>query len=445
MIKLSSFPATHVGKVRKANEDSFAYKIINDSTAVYVVCDGMGGHVGGAVASQKAVQCIVDSIEGADLANYKLAINNAFIYANEQVYAESVNNPELTGMGTTGVVLVIKDDSCYVGHVGDSRIYLMSDSQLHRLTKDHSFVQQLVDRGELKDEEAENHPMKNRILRAIGIAPDIETDVCPREIKVKSGDCFLLCSDGLNGMIQDKKIQAIMASDNTLEEKGQLLINAALDEGGKDNITAFLIHIDGSPHAESEYISYNPSLGSKDFSRTQIGGAEANSTGTKSRFTKIQKIMALATVFLGVLLAVILIIKPSGASQKLTASENSNIQGTGNAGMDKTNETTDIQKTTEAKGIQTENNTNTLTETNKKAQIKQTNSTPNANNSNSSSEYSQYKIKKGQTWPDVEREIKSKNKLYENRTMMSKLITENNIDKDNIKAGQTIKYLTAKK
>jgi serine/threonine protein phosphatase PrpC len=309
MIKLSNFPLTDVGKVRQANEDAYKCKIIDDRSSVYVVCDGMGGHVGGAVESQKSVECIVDSIAGADLSNYKKAINDAFTFANDQVYAESINNPSLKGMGTTGVVLVVKNDSCYIGHVGDSRIYLMSDAQLHRLTKDHSFVQQLVDRGELKDEEAENHPMKNRILRAIGIAADIETEVCPREIKVKKGDCFLLCSDGLNGMISDKKIKAIMASENTLEERAHLLVNAALAEGGKDNITAFLIHIDESPHSQSEFVSYNPSSGSKDFSQTQIGGA-AEGKSKASRFTKSQKIMLASSSVLGLVLAVFLVFNP---------------------------------------------------------------------------------------------------------------------------------------
>jgi serine/threonine protein phosphatase PrpC len=234
---------THVGLVRKANEDSYG----NHKTAhgdLFVVCDGMGGHVGGATASQLAVKSIIEHIANNKSTNYHQLIYDALVFANEQVYANSVVNPELKGMGTTAVVVLISKDSglVYYGHVGDSRLYLLRDSQIKRVTKDHSFVQLLVDQGEITEDQMETHPNKNQILKAIGTDETVKPEVCKEPMQMKDKDILLLCSDGLCGMVDDKNIKRITYGNiSNLENTVNLLIEEANKNGGKDNTTATLI------------------------------------------------------------------------------------------------------------------------------------------------------------------------------------------------------------
>ncbi len=247
-----------VGKVRKANEDNAGMIERADGANIFVVCDGMGGHVGGATASKIAVTGILQFLESRDLSNCESAISEALVFANQQVYANSLHNPDLHGMGTTCVLMIIKDDECYFGHVGDSRIYLHTDRELHRLTKDHSYVQQLVDMGEISDDQAESHPRKNQIMRALGIAADVQPELGARKLSPKNGDRILMCTDGLNGMINDKQIASILLQNSIREQCVQQLIKAALEHGGKDNVTATLIDIENSPHEQSVFLSRNP-------------------------------------------------------------------------------------------------------------------------------------------------------------------------------------------
>ncbi len=260
-MKIHSFSSTDVGKVRKANEDNFGQSsTINGE--LFIVCDGMGGHVGGATASKIAVDSLIDYFNKEKYDNPILAINSAFQFANEQVYASALSNLELKGMGTTGVLLLIVEEDCYIGHVGDSRIYLHSNGILNRITKDHSFVQTLVDGGIISDDEAESHPQKNQILKALGIAPNIEATVNRSAIHVKGGDVFMLCTDGLNGMVNDKSMEMMIQYDN-IESSTHILIKAALDSGGLDNVTATLVAIDESSHVKSQFIDYNPKISTK--------------------------------------------------------------------------------------------------------------------------------------------------------------------------------------
>jgi len=219
----------------------------------------MGGHVGGATASKIAIDSILDFFE-KPVQNVYVGINDALRFANTQVYNAALENPELKGMGTTATILLINSTDCYIGHVGDSRIYLKSEGVLNRITKDHSFVQQLVDQGLIADEDAENHPKKNQILQAIGIKPDVEPTVCEAPIHPQKGDCFLLCSDGLNGMISDDEIKGLVDESN-ISESCQKLITAANNAGGKDNVTATLVAITESPYATSKFKEFNPAVG----------------------------------------------------------------------------------------------------------------------------------------------------------------------------------------
>ena len=247
---------TDVGRVRSANEDNHG-EAQTPNGHVFVVCDGMGGHVGGATASQIAVASVLEYFLKEKHENLIQALDRALVFANEQVYARAVNDPGLKGMGTTALVLIVRGDECYIGHVGDSRIYLKSDGKLNRLTKDHSFVQTLVDSGVISDEDAESHPNKNQILKALGISPNLEPTICQSPILPKQGDVFMLCSDGMNGMVNDRSMEMMIDFDD-LGRSSNTLIQAALDAGGHDNVTVTLVGITESPYSTSQFKHYNP-------------------------------------------------------------------------------------------------------------------------------------------------------------------------------------------
>lgn len=290
---------SEVGKVRKANEDSYGYdNTINGS--VYVVCDGMGGHVGGAVASQLAVKSILEYFQRERYENLIQAIDRSFQFANEQVFAHTIADPSLKGMGTTAVVLIIQDDDCFIGHVGDSRIYLKTEGKLHRLTRDHSFVQALVDNGTITDEEAEHHPKKNQILKALGHSPEVTGTVCKEALKVQAGDMFLLCSDGLNGMINDKIIESEMEFPD-LPGSARRLYQQAMDSRGADNITVVLVAVDESNRrGPSKFESFNPKQNRDTlyFTKEQIQSTEGFAADPKPK----------RKIFLVTLLLLVLII-----------------------------------------------------------------------------------------------------------------------------------------
>ena len=169
-----------VGLVRKANEDYFqvvSSSEINNNGDLFIVCDGMGGHVGGRIASQLATESIVGFFESMFHENPILALDKAIMHAHNQILTKSQSNPELKGMGTTCVVALYRDDDLYIGHVGDSRVYVITNNSIKRLTKDHSYVQKLVDRGELKDEQMESHPRKNELTQALGASGEVKPTI----------------------------------------------------------------------------------------------------------------------------------------------------------------------------------------------------------------------------------------------------------------------------
>lgn len=252
-----------IGNVRKAQEDSHDMKLKTPNGDVFVVCDGMGGHVGGAKASSLAVESIIDHLNAERYPDPQTALNGALQFANMQILGFAADNPEYRGMGTTACIVLLQSDEAYIAHVGDSRIYLYlgKEKELHRITKDHSYVQTLVDAGQITDEEAEHHPNKNRILKALGVTPDLQPSF--NKVKPKNGDIFMICSDGLCGMIPDSTIEKVLEQKGSLEEKGEMLIQLAMQgetvqPGGQDNCTLELIQIDNSPWKKSEFTSYNP-------------------------------------------------------------------------------------------------------------------------------------------------------------------------------------------
>ena len=255
-MNFNHYLGSDVGQKRKANEDFHGDRMTVNGY-VFVVCDGMGGHVGGATASQLAVQSILEFFDKEPLDNIILGIDKAIKFANEQIFATALAQPELKGMGTTATVTVMREEGAYIGHVGDSRIYLKSDGKLNRLTKDHSFVQGLVDQGIIKDEEAESHPQKNQILKALGIREDVDATVCESPIQLKVGDTILMCSDGLSGLVKDARMEELV-NENNVQQSAVDLINEANQNGGDDNITAAVISITESPYTVSVFKNYNP-------------------------------------------------------------------------------------------------------------------------------------------------------------------------------------------
>lgn len=242
--------ATHVGQVRKANEDYFG-SFETKNGYIFLVCDGMGGHVGGAKASQIAVSNIRDCLQQLDYATPYEALTQSLISSNKAILDYAEEHSELRGMGTTCVAILIKGADVYYAHVGDSRIYLFSKKKLTRITKDHSFVQNMVDIGGLTEEEAETHPRKNEITNALGLVNMKPPTVCSAPILAAKGDIFVLCSDGLTGLIKDSEIEDVLKNNMELQGKANLLIDKANQAGGTDNITVQIIGFNQSPYSKT--------------------------------------------------------------------------------------------------------------------------------------------------------------------------------------------------
>ena len=283
-----------VGLVRSANEDFIGDFITKDNLRVFVVCDGMGGHVGGAKASQTAVNSISEYFNGNPSGIVQVALKEAIEFANIQIYGEAQTNPNLSGMGTTCVVLAEKDGLLYLAHVGDSRCYIFSDNKLYRITKDHSYVQTLVDKGEISDAEMESHPRKNELTKALGISDSVEVEVVPDPIKAKKGDKFLLCSDGLTGLVTDKIIAKTIRDNSDLNSCVNQLIKLAEDGGGHDNISSDLIEVIESEHKNSSFTSKNnPSFNQ---TQTQDGITEKTSSLINTKAILISTILLIVGV-----------------------------------------------------------------------------------------------------------------------------------------------------
>ena len=232
---------THVGRVRKVNQDD----VWHGQTPIgffYVVADGMGGHAGGEVASNLVVTLLMKRAAKSDPNADPVAIMKDALYrANIEIFRNGALHPELYGMGSTAVAVLIRDGYAYIAHVGDSRIYMMRDGQLYRLTIDHTLVQMLVDSGLMTEEEAENHPRSHILNSAVGCHPDAMVDILPDPVDLTGGDVLLLCSDGLTGMVDDKHIREVLASDLNPDKMCSILVDMALHNGGTDNVTVQII------------------------------------------------------------------------------------------------------------------------------------------------------------------------------------------------------------
>lgn len=254
---------TDIGRRRAANEDNMC-NAVTQNGLVSIVCDGMGGHVGGATASRIAVTAIIDNLNNVFYDDPRIAIGESIDRANQAILQKAIEQPELAGMGSTCVMLLVREGKVYIGHVGDSRIYLVRSKTIVQLTKDHSYVQMLVDCGEITKEQAEHHPRKNEITNALGIPNMSPATVADDAIIPEAGDCFVLCSDGLSGMVSDDAICKVISrqSEMNAQERVDKLVALANANGGIDNITVQLVEFAVSPNAVTS--------GKRGFSKTKI-------------------------------------------------------------------------------------------------------------------------------------------------------------------------------
>ena len=243
---------TDVGCKRKVNEDWYAHFKCKNGL-VSVVCDGMGGHVGGAVASHLAVETIQLFLESNYFDDPRNAIIEACNAANAAILQRTSQQPELTGMGSTCVMLIVRNGKVYIGSVGDSRIYIVRSKTITQLTKDQSYVQMLVDEGAITKEQAERHPRKNEITNALGLPSMQPATILPDPINPAAGDCFLLCSDGLSGMVSDQEIMKVASNQTgmTQRERVSELIQRARKNGGLDNITCLIVEFAITPEPDT--------------------------------------------------------------------------------------------------------------------------------------------------------------------------------------------------
>ena len=232
-LRLVGAARTDPGKVRAVNEDSF---VAQPERRLWVVADGMGGHANGQWASQTVVAAVAAADLSGDFDTDALRVGGGLHAANAQIFSESQSSGKR--MGSTAVALLIQDDRFAVLWAGDSRVYLLRSGLLHQLTRDHTQVQDLVDRGLLAPEDAANHPMSHVISRAVGVEATLQVDAIADDARV--GDVFLLCSDGLHGVVSDSELTGVLGSvrpDLACEQ----LLDLALARGAPDNVTLIAV------------------------------------------------------------------------------------------------------------------------------------------------------------------------------------------------------------
>lgn len=235
---------TDIGEVRDRNQD--AYFISSDKTCpLFIIADGMGGHKAGEIASGMVIEIMKTQLKEelkkpiSKDDDIKSKIRDSISIANQKIYKKSLEDEKFSGMGTTVTLAYERDNRIYIGHVGDSRAYILRENIFEQLTRDHSLVEELMRNGSISKEEAKNHPQRNIITRAVGTSYDIEVDLIVKE-RYKD-DIFLLCSDGLSNMLTDDEIKEILLNSWSMGKACEDLVNLSKDKGGFDNITVLAI------------------------------------------------------------------------------------------------------------------------------------------------------------------------------------------------------------
>lgn len=252
-MELESFGLTDVGRRRTKNEDQF---LLDPPHGLYVVADGMGGHLGGEYASQLAVKTIGEVIaklargeEKKKNQNYQEWLDVAISQASLKIYEKSESDPKLKGMGTTTVAFLFREKKIFIANVGDSRAYRYRRGRLEQLTKDHSLLNEQIDAGLIHPKDAKDHRLKNIITRSVGFQEEVEADIEAKTVRY--GDIYLLCSDGLYNMVSDKEILEVL-SHHPLPDACRHLIDIGNARGGEDNITVVLTKVISQEMLEEE-------------------------------------------------------------------------------------------------------------------------------------------------------------------------------------------------
>lgn len=246
---------TDVGLVRSENQDFGTYTTAREESQSHpggrllIVADGMGGHRGGATASRLAGETVKAQYLGSETVDIAEALRDSLRRANARIFSEAQANPDLRGMGTTTSALVVKNNQAWFGHVGDSRIYLIRGGEIKQLTEDHSLVASMVREGLLTPVEAENHPRRNVLQRSMGVGEDVEIDV-RGPFDVQQDDVFILCSDGLHGLVKPPEMLEIAAMP--VDAAANEYVKRALDRGAPDNVTVIVAKIVPAPETEEE-------------------------------------------------------------------------------------------------------------------------------------------------------------------------------------------------
>jgi len=238
-MKLQVSAKTDIGLNRKNNEDRY---FVDKNQGLFIVADGMGGHLAGEVASRIAVETVCHALQRIDESNPQKQLKLAVEKANQTVGQAAKGNPALHGMGTTLSIILLHQQRAYLAHIGDSRIYCLRNQRLEQLSDDHSLIGEQLRQGIITAEQAKNSSLGNILLQAIGITPQL--DIYQKKIAIAATDQLLLCSDGLTDMVFDTEMENLLKQPGTINLRCESLIKAAIAAGGKDNITAVLLQID---------------------------------------------------------------------------------------------------------------------------------------------------------------------------------------------------------
>lgn len=241
---MRAYGLTDIGQVRTVNQDAIFYSLnpVGNLASLFLVADGMGGHKAGDYASSFTVEKFVEIVPNLSSKDCFTIMGETLKEVNVRLYEQAQITPEMEDMGTTLVAGVCEDGVLYVMNVGDSRLYIINDT-IRQITRDHSYVEELVLLGKLDKRNARNHENKNIITRAVGVSPKVQADFFVVELKKK--DQILLCSDGLTNMVSDAEILHVVNSERGIEEKVKKLVELANRNGGKDNISVVLVQPDG--------------------------------------------------------------------------------------------------------------------------------------------------------------------------------------------------------
>ncbi|MCK5822750.1 MAG: LysM peptidoglycan-binding domain-containing protein [Bacteroidales bacterium] len=263
---------TDTGRIKEHNKNaSIDFKINNGHG--FVVCKGIDGKEGGgAIASKIAVNSIKQYFVNKNFTDISKALTNAIIFANYEIYNQAQKNFKYNEMGTSIVIVIFVKDKIYYAYVGNSRLYVLRNNNLQRLTKDHTIVQNLIDKGEIAENETKNHPDKNQLLNTLGLKKEVKFGICKQAIKIENEDLILLCSDGLTNMMNDDEILEIIKDKNTsVKHKALNLINQANSNGGEDNTTVQLIRFFDSSSQQHIELDENNKFSKKSYTKYIVG------------------------------------------------------------------------------------------------------------------------------------------------------------------------------